>query len=71
MATENRGVALRHLQTVLTAGAIGSLPDGALAGAVSRPAHSRRCRFLGEAGLVEAAWAVGAGRLPGRAAQPS
>jgi RNA polymerase sigma factor (sigma-70 family) len=30
MATENRSVALRHLQTVLTAGAIGSLPDGAL-----------------------------------------
>ncbi len=30
MASENRSVALRHLQTVFTAGAIGSLPDGVL-----------------------------------------
>jgi RNA polymerase sigma factor (sigma-70 family) len=30
MASENRSVALRHLHTVFTAGAIGSLPDGVL-----------------------------------------
>ena len=30
MLTENRGVALRQLRTVFTAGAIGSLPDGVL-----------------------------------------
>ena len=30
MASEHRSVALRHLETVLTAGAIGSLPDGVL-----------------------------------------
>ena len=30
MANENRAGALKHLQTVLTAGALGSLPDGLL-----------------------------------------
>ena len=30
MANENRAGAIRHLQTVLTAGALGSLPDGVL-----------------------------------------
>ena len=30
MANENRAGALKHLHTVLTAGALGSLPDGLL-----------------------------------------
>ncbi len=70
MQGEGRGGMLKQLQTVLTAGAIGSLPDGVLLE-----------RFLSGRGnadssaafavLVDAPWADGSWSLPGRAAQPS